>query len=109
MELRLSNMVAAKGLSNQSVLRVCFLLMSYTAISDAVRTSLGPRGMDKMVANISISSNQSDYDISLDPNFQRRSDYHERWGDHPQKHPGFASCCQNGEYSYPFLAAKTTI
>ena len=52
MELRLSNMVAAKGMgcSNESrflCLYIFFLLS--LAISDAVRTSLGPRGMDKMV------------------------------------------------------------
>lgn len=50
MELRLSNMVAAKGEFHA----ISASLFSETAdlrkaISDAVRTSLGPRGMDKMV------------------------------------------------------------
>jgi len=49
MELRLSNMVAAKGeffITWDCIARLDEL---YKAISDAVRTSLGPRGMDKMV------------------------------------------------------------
>ena len=50
MELRLSNMVAAKGACVYFP-KVSFIDSSVdgTAISDAVRTSLGPRGMDKMV------------------------------------------------------------
>jgi len=49
MELRLSNMVAAKG---EFFIAWNYITRSdelYQAISDAVRTSLGPRGMDKMV------------------------------------------------------------
>jgi hypothetical protein len=51
MELRLSNMVAAKGMdcSVGSRFFVYISLSLSLAISDAVRTSLGPRGMDKMV------------------------------------------------------------
>jgi hypothetical protein len=51
MELRLSNMVAAKGMgcSIESRFLAYIFLSLFLAISDAVRTSLGPRGMDKMV------------------------------------------------------------
>ena len=50
MELRLSNMVAAKGMVIQANLGFfCSSIFFSLAISDAVRTSLGPRGMDKMV------------------------------------------------------------
>jgi hypothetical protein len=53
MEVRLSNMNAAKG-ESPSVFHLlppcpdgipCII----TAVADAVRTSLGPKGMDKMV------------------------------------------------------------
>lgn len=52
MEVRLSNMTAAKGhfyLSKSSDLPKSDIIQ---AISDAVRTSLGPKGMDKMVCGI---------------------------------------------------------
>ena len=49
MELRLSNMVAAKGELFFTWDCIENLGQLYQAISDAVRTSLGPRGMDKMV------------------------------------------------------------
>ena len=51
MELRLSNMVAAKGMfcSIESRFICLYIYFFSLAISDAVRTSLGPRGMDKMV------------------------------------------------------------
>lgn len=94
---------------NHLFLRVCFLLVSYLAISDAVRTSLGPRGMDKMVLHASIFSDQSDSNIPLDSNFQRRSDHHERWCDYPQKHSSFASCRKNGKYSLAVLSVETNI
>lgn len=49
-----------------------------TAISDAVRTSLGPRGMDKMVfyRNVFILVN-ADVQSGLDSNSKRRSHHHE--------------------------------
>ena len=52
MEVRLSNMIAAKGALKCPMVfpgRTLIVPWSYAAISDAVRTSLGPRGMDKMV------------------------------------------------------------
>jgi hypothetical protein len=53
MELRQSNMVAAKG--DIQIPMVKFVLIPICkAISDAVRTSLGPRGMDKMVCFVPV-------------------------------------------------------
>lgn len=49
MEVRLSNMTAAKGARSIVSLGVLLKIWIYAAISDAVRTSLGPKGMDKMV------------------------------------------------------------
>lgn len=49
MEVRLSNMVAAKGMRIYDRLRAMLFIFGLIAIGDAVRTSLGPRGMDKMV------------------------------------------------------------
>lgn len=49
MEVRLSNMVAAKGTLYSTLDPLVSITEQDTAISDAVRTSLGPRGMDKMV------------------------------------------------------------
>ncbi|VEL29209.1 unnamed protein product, partial [Protopolystoma xenopodis] len=40
--IRSSNIIAAKGM-------ICFLPDISSAVSDAIRTSLGPRGMDKMI------------------------------------------------------------
>ena len=48
-EVRLSNMTAAKGTRICTCLLHKSLNMLHKAISDAVRTSLGPKGMDKMV------------------------------------------------------------
>lgn len=53
MEVRLSNMTAAKGTlppsrhPSRTVPRSSPLVVA--AVADAVRTSLGPRGMDKMI------------------------------------------------------------
>ncbi|KAF4615125.1 hypothetical protein D9613_003153 [Agrocybe pediades] len=65
MELRLSNMVAAK------------------AISDAVRTSLGPRGMDKM-----IQTSKGEVIVTND---------------------GLASCCKNGKSNLVDLSAAQDV
>jgi hypothetical protein len=61
-------MVAAKGVlkSMQLVtIRANCWLDNFLAISDAVRTSLGPKGMDKMVEPVLASS--SWIDLTLDP------------------------------------------
>jgi len=59
MELRLSIMVAAKGvLKSMQLITIrpnCWL-DNFLAISDAVRTSLGPKGMDKMADPVLASS-----------------------------------------------------
>ena len=49
-EVRKSNMVAAKGIATL-LLIACkqFMRISFVAVADAVRSSLGPKGMDKMV------------------------------------------------------------
>ena len=56
-EVRLSNIIAAKG--TPKIITVCYMrLPSLTcscyyplvAVGDAIRTSLGPKGMDKMVS-----------------------------------------------------------
>ena len=73
MELRLSNMVAAKGMgcSIESRFLCLFLLLLLLAISDAVRTSLGPRGMDKMVY-IAAHYHDQILNFEIDPNLKRR-------------------------------------
>ena len=79
MEVRLSNMVAAKGEeeSDHSIENNIQSLWN-VAISDAVRTSLGPRGMDKMVFWILLSckGRYSTYG-KPDPNIEGRGHYHE--------------------------------
>lgn len=52
MEVRLSNMNAAKGIFTaiERKGRLYRLYLLFSAIADAVRTSLGPKGMDKMVS-----------------------------------------------------------
>ena len=45
----MSNMVAAKGTLTFTLDSLVKIAELDAAISDAVRTSLGPRGMDKMV------------------------------------------------------------
>lgn len=56
MEVRLSNMTAAKGttaglqrLADQNPELTKRTRTRFAAVADAVRTSLGPRGMDKMI------------------------------------------------------------
>lgn len=51
MEVRLSNMTAAKGQSHPTTAprELKKLTRVPSAVADAVRTSLGPRGMDKMI------------------------------------------------------------
>lgn len=54
MEVRMSNITAAKGNihTRQIILMISRSIVSntfYIAVGDAIRTSLGPRGMDKMV------------------------------------------------------------
>lgn len=53
MEVRLSNMTAAKGtpfpLPSNSHRASQLIHALLAAVADAVRTSLGPRGMDKMI------------------------------------------------------------
>jgi hypothetical protein len=61
MEIRLSNMVAAKGDSHRRIVLDHRNLSSYLAISDAVRTSLGPRGMDKMVCSSQVILQQGPF------------------------------------------------
>jgi hypothetical protein len=58
-ELRLSNVVAAKGVSKSMQLitiRPNCRFDNFLAIGDAVRTTLGPKGMDKMVEPVLASS-----------------------------------------------------
>ena len=58
-EVRLSNITAAKGMLTHLIqqaqqfvyLQVSFYFLCASAVADAIRTSLGPRGMDKMVSN----------------------------------------------------------
>lgn len=88
MEVRLSNMNAAKGTSDAS--KVCML--SVKAVSDAVRTSLGPKGMDKMVS----LDDRARTDIS-DPDFDWRGRHHQRRSDYSQAHGCSPPCCSYGE------------
>ena len=67
-----------------------------TAISDAVRTSLGPRGMDKMVSTRPAQIGCA-FLTCPDPNIERRGDRHKRWCNHPQEHPGPAPRCEDGK------------
>lgn len=63
-EVRVSNITAAKGWCGSCLLLACTAVQAlwalftgvtpahsfeHTAVADAIRTSLGPRGMDKMV------------------------------------------------------------
>jgi hypothetical protein len=64
-----------------------------SAVSDAVRTSLGPKGMDKMVrfsisVAIQIAGVHGSYSyvvISSDPNPEQGGDYHKRWCHHSRQ------------------------
>lgn len=87
MELRLSNMIAAKGMGCSIESRFLYLYIFFShflAISDAVRTSLGPRGMDKMVF-ISAHYFQKDQILifEIDPNLKGRGDSNKRWCYYP--------------------------
>ena len=59
-DIRQTNIIAAKGKSNpfppfsSTFANLCF---SSLAVADVVRTSLGPRGMDKMVSPESSATN----------------------------------------------------
>jgi chaperonin GroEL (HSP60 family) len=64
------------------------------AISDAVRTSLGPRGMDKMVSFTLLS--RLSVKQSVDSNIERRGDCYERRRHHPQKHTSRPSGSKDG-------------
>lgn len=50
--VRTGNIVAARGTSAKSHARQGQLTDCYVAVADAIRTSLGPRGMDKMVCGM---------------------------------------------------------
>lgn len=75
MELRLSNMTAAKGKTSLIIFCLAILIHSL-AISDAVRTSLGPKGMDKMVLHAIIFRERKIQAILSDPNLQGRGHCH---------------------------------
>ncbi len=47
--IRDSNIVAAKGIFK-------YFFVNFVAVADAIRTSLGPRGMDKMVSLLNYTS-----------------------------------------------------
>ena len=50
-DIRQTNIIAAKGKAQMPfVLLISPPIFSVTAVADVVRTSLGPRGMDKMVS-----------------------------------------------------------
>lgn len=72
-----------------------------TAVADAVRTSLGPKGMDKMVLH-SGTNNDDDKLISkpnaIDPNRKWRGGHHKRRSYHLEAHGCFAPCCPNGTH-----------
>lgn len=74
------------------------------AISDAVRTSLGPRGMDKMVLKL-VHLTTLAHTLDPDPNIQGRDDHNQRWRNNSKKHPGFTSCCENGAHRPPALVS----
>ncbi|KAI9690744.1 MAG: T-complex protein 1 subunit delta [Bogoriella megaspora] len=50
-------------------------IVAARAVADAIRTSLGPRGMDKMVGVQYVRPVQNHANHSTDSNWQRRNDY----------------------------------
>lgn len=83
-----------------------------TAVADAVRTSLGPKGMDKMVSKQILSSaslhlapgntrvSKADA-VSLfvsDPGWERWRDHHQWRRHHPETDAGAPPCSQNGTF-----------
>ena len=58
-DIRMTNIIAARGKANGNCV----------AVADVVRTSLGPRGMDKMVS--------PECSTHLDPRHQRKSFDHQ--------------------------------
>jgi hypothetical protein len=69
------------------------------AVSDAVRTSLGPRGMDKMVnpsRYLSLHGMLNNVSFS-DPNIEGRSHRDKRWGYYLEKCTSPPPCRKNGE------------
>jgi len=81
--------------------RDIFELIRLPAISDAVRTSLGPRGMDKMVKTSSDLPDLSHLTSFPDPNRQRRGYRYQRWSYHSQEYPSTSPRRQNGSHSIP--------
>src|SRR5271168_4796189 len=49
MAVRSANIMAARGLLSIDLPFHVYLLIRFLAVADAIRTSLGPRGMDKMI------------------------------------------------------------
>jgi hypothetical protein len=82
-DIRMTNIIAARGKRFSQVFPVQFnsfgCLFQFLAVADVVRTSLGPRGMDKMVSpeTSPLKSNLAD------PRYQRQSIDHQRWCHNP--------------------------
>jgi hypothetical protein len=74
----------------------------FSAVSDAIRTSLGPRGMDKMVRQPRISNeNPSHLPILPDSSRQRRSHNHKRRRHDPQTNERHPPCCKDARRTLP--------
>ena len=85
------------------------LTYRFIAVADVVRTSLGPRGMDKMVSSrtnncalkkIVPFSPQTKFTksfLTIDPRPQRKSSHHQRWSYHPQANGGYSPYRKNGK------------
>jgi hypothetical protein len=48
-QVRSSNIIASKGTPSMCMHWTVLIIQTSTALADSVRTSLGPKGMDKMV------------------------------------------------------------
>jgi hypothetical protein len=75
------------------------------AIGDVVRTSLGPKGMDKMVRGSNTSKSIYSSHLCLDSNRARRSYRYERWGHNIKAYRCPTSSGEDGEcLHYPMSA-----
>ena len=69
----------------------------FTAVSDAIRTSLGPRGMDKMVCSTNYHRSPFIINVTIpDSNGQGEYSDHKWWTHNPEGNGCAASCCEDG-------------
>jgi hypothetical protein len=82
-DIRSNNIIAAKGTLHSFI----SYLILFLAVSDVVRTSLGPRGMDKMVLHFNY------FIRPLDSRWQRQSPHYQRWSHYSQANGSGAPHC----------------